>query len=269
LEDNMCPNAGDGDAESKRWLAIYAPPITKRLNSAAPGANLTDKDTYNLMSLCAFHSLAIVAPSPFCGLFTSEEFTGFEYFADVDKFYDNGYGGDLGPVQGVGYVNELLARLTGQPVRDNTQTNRTLDASPETFPLNRTLYADFSHDNEMVSIYSALGLFRQYLPDQKLDPENPSLLRTWILSNMVPFSARMVVEKLVCHAYPLPVAAFVRILVNDAVQPLEFCGGLAGLCELHAFVESQSYARHDGDGDFERCFAHQYSSLHNVSHPLA
>jgi len=70
----------------ERWLAIYAPPITERLNSATPGANLTDEDSYNLMPLCTFHSQAIMGPSPFCGLFTSEEFKGFEYFGDVDKF---------------------------------------------------------------------------------------------------------------------------------------------------------------------------------------
>jgi hypothetical protein len=86
----MCPNASNGDAESKRWLAIYAPSIKKRLNAAAPGAKLANKDIYHLMSLCAFHSQAIMAPSPFCGLFTTEEFRGFEYFGDVDKFYDNG-----------------------------------------------------------------------------------------------------------------------------------------------------------------------------------
>jgi hypothetical protein len=154
-------------------------------------------------------------------------------------------------------VNELLARLTGQPVEDHTQTNRTLDASPETFPLDRILYADFSHDNEMVSIYSALGLFKQHLlPDQKLDPTSPSSQRTWITSNLVPFSARMMVEKLECgvRQLPRPKGVFVRILVNDAVQPLEFCGGIGGLCELHAFVASQGYARHDGNGDFEKCF---------------
>lgn len=159
-------------------------------------------------------------------------------------------------MQGVGYANELLARLTGLPVQDHTQTNRTLDTSPKTFPLDRTFYADFSHDNEMVSIYSALGLFRQYLlPEQKLDPANPSPLRTWVTSNLVPFSARMVVEKLQCgeERLPLPKGVFVRVLVNDAVQPLEFCGGVAGLCELHAFVASQGYARHDGEGDFEKC----------------
>jgi hypothetical protein len=66
----------------------------------------------------------------------------------------------------------------------------------------------------------------------------------------------MMVEKLECgvRQLPRPKGVFVRILVNDAVQPLEFCGGIGGLCELHAFVASQGYARHDGNGDFEKCF---------------
>ncbi|KAI0306401.1 acid phosphatase [Multifurca ochricompacta] len=256
LDDNMCPNSGKGNAESGKWLAIFAPSITKRLNLAAPGADLTDEDTHNLMSLCAFHSQVTMAPSPFCGLFTWEDFKGYEYFGDLDKFYGNGYGGNLGRVQGVGYVNELLARLRRQPIRDNTQTNRTLDSSPETFPLDRALYADFSHDNAMVAIFAALGLFRQHrLPGRKLDPVNPSPRRTWYLSSMVPFSGRMVVEKLECTGSDLlATGPFVRILINDAVQPLEFCGGISGLCQLNAFVESQWYARQDGDGDFEKCF---------------
>ena len=49
---------------------------------------------------------------------------------------------------------------------------------------------------------------------------------------------------------------YVRILVNDAVQPLKFCGADDGngMCELEAFVKSQAYARNNGDGDFEKCF---------------
>ena len=184
---------------------------------------------------------------------------------DFGSSEDSSYGGYFGRVQGVGYVNELIARLTGQPVRDNTQTNRTMDASPETFPLNRTFYADFTHGSELTSIYSTLGLFQQHLlPGQKLDPEHPSPLRTWIVSRINPFSARMVVERLECEGVPgLPLATgrFVRILVNDAVQPLEFCGGVGGLCELDAFVESQWYARHDGDGDFEKCFDQTENSV--------
>jgi hypothetical protein len=86
----MCPNSGNGDAESEEWLEIFAPPITRRLNSAAPGAKLTDEDTHSLMSLCTFHSQAAMAPSPFCGLFATEEFRGYEYHADISKFYSNG-----------------------------------------------------------------------------------------------------------------------------------------------------------------------------------
>lgn len=157
------------------------------------------------------------------------------------------YGQPLGPVQGVGYINELLARLTGKPVQDNTQTNRTLDSSPTTFPLNRTMYADFSHDNQMIAIYAALGLFPQATPP---NPALPNPRRTWLASRLVPFSAQMITEKLACGS-----TEYVRIFVNDARQPLKFCGaGEDGLCELGAFVASQSYARNDGSGDFEKCF---------------
>ena len=45
------------------------------------------------------------------------------------------------------------------------------------------------------------------------------------------------------------------MLVNDAVQSLDFCGADGnGLCTLDAFVASQGYATSDGAGDFERCF---------------
>jgi hypothetical protein len=48
---------------------------------------------------------------------------------------------------------------------------------------------------------------------------------------------------------------FVRIYVNDAIQPLDFCGARKdGMCTLEDFLESQAYARNDGQGDFERCF---------------
>lgn len=184
------------------------------------------------------------------------------------------YGQPLGPVQGVGYINELLARLTGLPVRDNTQTNHTLTSSPITFPLDRNIYADFSHDNLMIAVYSAMGLFKQ--ASGHLDPSKPDSERTWVTSQLTPFSGRMVVERMTCRGLPkrleddatgvessenetssrfLRKDTFVRVLVNDAVQPLEFCGGDEnGLCTLAGFVKSQAYARNDGNGDFEKCY---------------
>jgi hypothetical protein len=72
----------------------------------------------------------------------------------VLKFYGTGYGNELGPVQGIGYVAELLARLTQTPVSiwDNqgrTSVNHTLDDDPNTFPLDRKVYVDLSHDNQV------------------------------------------------------------------------------------------------------------------------
>ncbi|KAK1222932.1 hypothetical protein PQX77_014209 [Marasmius sp. AFHP31] len=266
LDDNNCPAAEGSDEQTSKWISVFAPPITKRLNEEAPGANLVDQEIYALLSLCAFDTVAHSLDgkykdnhghSPFCGLFTREEFEDFEYVGDLDKFYNTGYGNPLGPVQGVGYVNELLSRLTSTPVQDSTQVNHTLDSSPITFPLNRTVYADFSHDNQMIPIYATIGLFKQ---PAALSPEVPNENRTWRASQLVPFAARMVVEKLECKTkrrFGHGKEEFVRIFVNDALQPLEFCsrhGPGTGLCALDTFVESQSYARNNGKGDFERCF---------------
>lgn len=158
------------------------------------------------------------------------------------------YGQALGPVQGVGYINELLARLTGKPVSDATQTNKTLDSSPETFPLNRTLYADFSHDNQMIAIYAAIGIMRPLVAP---DPTQPDPSRFWLVSHLVPFGSKMVTERLLCNG-----RESVRILINDGVVPLEICGaGEDGICTLDAFVSSQKYARNNGEGDWPRCFS--------------
>lgn len=100
----------------------------------------------------------------------------------------------------------------------------------------------------MIPIYSSLGLFRQ---KADLDPTQPDPSRTWFASHLVPFSAHLVTERLNCGG-----ETSVRMFVNDALQPLEFCGADAeGVCTLKAFVASQGYATSDGAGDFEKCFA--------------
>ena len=133
-------------------------------------------------------------------------------------------------------------------MQDHTQTNTTLDADPATFPLDRALYADFSHDNQMAAIFAALGLFPQHTP---LSTTRPDPARTWRASSLVPFSARMVVERLSCAG-----KTKVRVFVQDVRMPLDFCGpDKDGLCLLDKFVASQSYARNNGEGDFEKCFA--------------
>lgn len=87
----MCPDAGSSDEQTSVWAVIFGTPIAQRLNDNAPGARLTAFDIPNLLSLCAFESLAKRSRSPFCDLFTSSEFDQFEYFSDLDKFYGTGW----------------------------------------------------------------------------------------------------------------------------------------------------------------------------------
>ena len=139
-----------GDEKEDEWRGHFAPVITKRLNEDLPGANLTDKETIDMMDMCPFDT--VNSPkgelSPFCSLFTAEEFRSYDYLHSVSKYYSHGNGNPLGPTQGVGYVNELIARLTSQPVNDHTSVNHTLDNDPRSFPIGSqaNVFADFSHD---------------------------------------------------------------------------------------------------------------------------
>jgi len=47
---------------------------------------------------------------------------------------------------------------------------------------------------------------------------------------------------------------YVRIFVNDARQPLHFCGaGGDGMCKLGEFLRGQEYATNGGFGNFAVC----------------
>jgi hypothetical protein len=212
-------------------------------------------------------------------------------------------GNPLGRPQGIGYINELIARLTHSRVNDTTQTNRTLDHNDATFPLHRTMYADFTHDNEMTAILAALGVLREpgavgwddtefdgetepELEDdsevrissrnqrkdrtvtwmREMDPREPNPHRKWIASKIVPFAARMTVEKLSCPSPTYrPQDALsdkithvdaVRVLLNDQVLHIPGCNDRLGngICTLEEFLTSQNYSRNQGEGEWDLCF---------------
>jgi len=270
LSPDTCPAFGPSSAlghEAQRVFAgVFAPPITARLNANLPGANLSDSDTIALMDLCPYETVAdrYGRPSQICDIFGVSEWESYDYFQSLGKWYGYSSGNPLGPTQGVGFANELIARLTDRAVEDHTTTNSTLDSDPETFPLGRKLYADFSHDNDMAAMFGALGLYNATKPLDKYVRQDPrgEEARGWAASWTVPFAARMYVEKMVCTSAPGRSSGsrqggddkeLVRVLVNDRVIPLQNCGmDELGRCELGRFVESLSFVR-DG-GHWDRCF---------------
>ena len=249
-----------GRRKQNVWKELWTPSVRDRLNQKLPGVDFTLEETVYMMDLCPFNSVATtnVEKSDFCRLFSLEEWRDYDYFESVEKWYGYGPGNALGASQGVGYVNELIARLTGLPVQDETTTNSTLDSSPETFPLDKKLYADFSHDNTMISIYAAMGLYNgtSDLPlDHRLPPqETGGYSAAWT----VPFAGRMFVEKMRCgdgdgDGHEKESEELVRVLINDRVVPLHSCeADELGRCRLSSFVHSLSFAR-DG-GRWHQCF---------------
>ena len=210
--------------------------------------------TIYMMDLCPFNTVAddLGQVSQFCGLFTQDEWQSYDYYQSLGKYYGYSWGNPLGATQGVGFTNELIARLTHTPVDDHTSTNHTLDSSPLTFPLNKnvSMYADFSHDNDMTSIFSALGLYNNTRPLLNTTRESIKQTDGYSASWTVPFAARTYFEKMSCIGAK---EEMVRVIVNDRVLPLDSCGGdELGRCRLSAFVNSLRFAREGGNWD--QCF---------------
>ncbi len=287
-----CPNSPSNSEYETEWQSIFLATPTARLNALAPGANLSVSDSLYLLELCGFQSLYDEKKSDWCSLFTPEEYAGFECestplaprrrrpsggacpdpdpvltlwpcpfpvpgtdYYDLDKYWGYAYGNNLSAVQGAGYVNELLARLTNDRsyvLNDRTSVNQTLDSSSTTFPLGRRIYADFSHDNQMAMITAALGLKRDRTP---LAATGPREGQVWVTSQVTPFSANLVAEKLTCGQGKKK-KEYVRFLISDELQIPTFCEGhdkKTGLCPLSSFVKSQAYSINSGNGDYAQC----------------
>lgn len=69
------------------YVPLYLKDATARVNQYAP-ANFTFNlnDTYAMQSICAYEN-AYIGMSDFCGLFTEEEWMGFEQTLDIEYYY--------------------------------------------------------------------------------------------------------------------------------------------------------------------------------------
>jgi len=150
--------------------------------------------------------------------------------------------------------------------------------------LARPFYADFTHDDIIISTLTAMSMdyFRDPTSLTQFPP-NPN--RHFILSDLTPFGGRLVTEVIGCASgNPSPVAAyrtpytptqygydptnatnkFIRMRLNNGILPLNsirggLCGNATsgrvdGMCDLGSFIMSQagSYALSNYD---YACFA--------------
>lgn len=83
------------------------------------------------------------------------------YSLDLQFWYGSAFGSPVARAQGIGYVQELIARLTHTPIAvHNSSTNSTLNDDPITFPLNQSLYVDATHEVVVLnSMFSVVFIF--------------------------------------------------------------------------------------------------------------
>ncbi|KAJ9653990.1 hypothetical protein H2198_006909 [Neophaeococcomyces mojaviensis] len=184
-----------GNNASLVWENIYLANATRRLRAFSGNYNWTVADSYNAQTLCPYETVAY-GYSNWCNLFTFDEWQGFEYSIDLQFQGNDGFGSPTGRAVGIGYVEELYARLQGHLYNlpaGATNANVTIDTNNATFPLGQTLYMDFSHDTNIFSIITALGLkqFADQLSNSSITPN-----RNVTISHMTPFGARVVFEQI-------------------------------------------------------------------------
>ncbi|MCJ1381290.1 hypothetical protein MMC17_004400 [Xylographa soralifera] len=247
------PVSSGGSNASTIWEGIYLTNATARLQAMTTAFNWTTSQVYAAQGLCPYETIAF-GFSEFCQLFTYQEWQGFEYSIDLQFYGGDMFGSPTGRAVGIGYVQEVLGRLQNHTITmPVTQDNITLDNNTISFPLNQTLYFDFSHDTNIASILTAFGLtqFAQFLP-----ATGPPANQQMIVSHMEPFGARLDVE--IIDA-PMPVSAsrtnatnaysctngtatqYIHFLLNQRTIPLGVsypnCGNRTdGWCELSTFL---------------------------------
>ena len=201
--ENGRVHATAGTKASQLWQSIYLANATERLREFSGTREWSLTDSYNAQTLCPYETVAF-GYSRFCELFTYEEWEGFEYSVDLVFQGNDGWMSPVGRAIGIGYVEELYARLRGKLYDlppGATNVNRTLDTMTETFPLNQPLYMDFSHDTNIYSILTAMGLkqFGDVLSNTTTTPH-----RNVTVSHITPFAARVIWEQITA---PSPVKA--------------------------------------------------------------
>ncbi|KZP16862.1 acid phosphatase, partial [Athelia psychrophila] len=256
-DSEFCPNANNAvtslaTTSVTNWTSIYLKSAVTRLQPLLKGVNLTTVQAYEMQLMCAYETVAL-GYSDFCGLFTEEEWKGFEYSIDLGFWYGFGPGQPSSSAQGIGYVQELVARLTKTPITTfDTTANATLDGSNITFPLDQPIYVDATHDTVISTIIVAMNL-TSFISEGPLPLTHIPEKQSYIVSQISPFASRLVGQVLSCPASNE--STHIRWILNDAVLPLTGIKGCKedknGLCELSTFIKGMKSRVEEVDFDFD------------------
>lgn len=260
-----CPNGRKGREigynATNDWKERHLADATARLREQSGNYNWIVNDSVYAQSMCSYETVAL-GFSPFCLLFTKEEWLGFQYSVSIQFMGNSGFASPAGRAMGIGYVVEFLSRVEGHVVNASagpTQINMTLGTNPVTFPVNQSLYIDFGHDTSIISVLTAFGV-KQFA--QSLPTTGPPADLRFFSSQIIPFAGRLAIEIITAPrpisekrplsqegspydmSRPAKETKYVHFVLNQRTIPLgrsfEECGSRDdGWCELETFLAIQ------------------------------
>ncbi|RDK47243.1 acid phosphatase [Aspergillus phoenicis ATCC 13157] len=220
--DSLTPTCHkqDDDAQSICGdMPYYLPQFdvaADRLNAQYQGLNLNWTDVYSLILMTAYE-LNTRSSSPWIDVFTTDEWISFAHLWNVNFYYCSGPGNKYTSALGALYLNATLTLLQQGPSSSGP------------------LFFNFAHDSNISPIITALGIATPATPLNKTRiPFPPS---AWTVQNIVPMGGRLTIERLNCSDSALaPGGTFVRLVLNEAVVPLEECQSGPGFsCPLQEY----------------------------------
>ncbi|KAI1343452.1 phosphoglycerate mutase-like protein [Xylariaceae sp. FL0016] len=234
-----------------------------RLNSQISGLNFTVTDIAAMLQLCSYETVAL-GYSRFCELFSQEDFLNYEYYYDIAFYYNNGPGSPVSAAQGKGYLQEFVARFTGEYPEAWSALNKTFDNSSTYFPLDQSIYADATHEVVVMDTLMAFNLTAVF-DGPPLSIEGNQGQNNFVASKVVPFATHFTVQVLECPAYQ-PTKQM-RFLLNDAVIPVSKThSGCSddpnGLCSFDNVVSVLQDRIDEIDFDYD-CFANYTATAGN------
>ncbi|KAI0476263.1 phosphoglycerate mutase-like protein [Xylariaceae sp. FL0804] len=260
---NVDSRGSIGTAASEVFLNTAFNATLDRLNSQITGLQFDTTDVYNMLQLCSYETIAL-GYSEFCALFTLEDFINYEYMFDIAFYYNNGPGSPVSAAQGKGYLQEFVARFTGEYPAPASSLNETYDNSTTYFPLNQSIYADATHEVVIMDTLMAFNLTALF-DGPPLSLTGNEHRNTFKSSHVVPFATHFTVQVLECQAYQ-PTKQM-RFLLNDAVIPVSKShpgcpDDPHGLCSFDQVVSVLQQRMDEIDYDYA-CFANYTASAGN------
>lgn len=275
---DMCPNFKDesGGDHIKEWNAIWQPQVQERLQELIDGGlNLTLSDVNLMPYLCGFESQITGRLSPFCDIFTDEEYKMYQYSNDLRYYYGIGPGTDLPATMMTPFLDSLIDLFVQGPEIEGVG----LDGSDFKVP---KLLMSFLNDGQLTELVTASGVFDTQEPLSATEKDDE---RLWISSRFLTMRGTITFERLNCIVTgsasgtevapasdnttaptatslrepeatlppgegPSNNATYVRIRLNDQVYPVPSCqdgpGSSCPLDEYAAYVK----AKYEAEGDW-------------------